>query len=231
MSAYDANTLAWLHVIGSHSLKALLSAAALILSIVNGFILVSQWWRDRAKLTVVPVHPDLYQWWFSAPGGEHQGNPIRRYGFLTYVSVKNSGIRAAAFDEYRLWIKNRLRKWHELRPINIPEPNFEIMNSHLKLIPVLGQITEHFTSEQLVQPGDSTSGMACYLYHVYGGEGWNPQVESNGTIVGKFTIRSVFGKRSSCTIVFAEKSLDFIRTIVPGLQLSNEPGSAPDPSK
>jgi hypothetical protein len=149
------NALTLLHAIGRHSLKALLSAAALILSIVNGLILVSQWWRDRAKLSVVPVHPDLYQWWFFAPGPEYQGNPTRIYGFLTYVSVRNSGIRAAAFDEYRLWIKNRLRKWHELRAINIPEPNFEFMTGQLKLIPVLGQITQNFPSELLVQPGDS----------------------------------------------------------------------------
>jgi hypothetical protein len=228
---FNADTLAWLHAIISHSFKALLGGAALILSIVNGLILVSQWWRDRAKLTVDAVHPDLYQWWFSAPGGEYQGNPTRTYGFLIYVSVKNSGIRAAATNEYRLWVKNRLKKWHELRPMNIPEPNFEIMPGQVKLIPVLGQITEHFNSEQLVQPGDSTSGMACYLYQAYGGEGWNPQVESDGTIVGKFTIRTVFGKKSSCTIVFTEKSLDFIRTIIPGLQFSDEPGVDPNAGK
>jgi hypothetical protein len=73
--------------------------------------------------------------------------------------------------------------------------------------------------------------MACYLYHVHGGEGWNPHLEPNGTIVGKFTIRSVFGKWTSCTIVFAEKSLDFIRKIVPGLQLSNENDPAMDLGK
>jgi len=120
-------------------------------------------------------------------------------------------------NEYRLWIKNKLHRWHELRPLNIPEPNFEIFDGQLKLIPVLGQVTQHFSGDTLVAPGCMISGMLCYVYEVCGGAGWDPAVGKNNSISTKFKIRSVFGKVLSCRIRAVKKSLDFIDKIVPGM--------------
>ncbi|TKJ47581.1 hypothetical protein CEE34_02940 [Candidatus Aerophobetes bacterium Ae_b3a] len=62
-------------------LKEILGLSALILSIVNGLMLLRYYLRDRPKLAVHSIHPDVYQWWFKLPSGEFEGNPTRKYGF------------------------------------------------------------------------------------------------------------------------------------------------------
>jgi len=37
---------------------------ALFLGIVNGLMLLKLNLRDKPKLTVKPIHADIYQWWF-----------------------------------------------------------------------------------------------------------------------------------------------------------------------
>jgi len=73
-------------------MKLILELSALILSIVNGLILLSSYLRDKPKLTVRPVHPDTYQWFFLLPSGQFQEHQTRKYGFLSYISITNKGI-------------------------------------------------------------------------------------------------------------------------------------------
>jgi len=61
-------------VMRTPDLERLLALAALVLSIVNGLILVRVHIRDRAKLEISPVHPHMYQWWFVKPKGKCQVN-------------------------------------------------------------------------------------------------------------------------------------------------------------
>ena len=74
--------------------EKLLQFAALILSIVNGLILIRVHIRDRAKLDIVPIHPDTYQWWFRLPDSTFEGHQSRIFGFLVYISILNRGYRA-----------------------------------------------------------------------------------------------------------------------------------------
>lgn len=53
-------------LIGRYS-RPLLQLSGLILSIVNGLMLLRFYLRDRARLTLHPIHPDTYQWWFTLP--------------------------------------------------------------------------------------------------------------------------------------------------------------------
>jgi len=75
-----------------------LQASALILSIVNGLILVWQFSRDRPKLSVASVHPELYQRYFRLPPGEYRGHETRKFGFLIYLAIANRGLRDVSIN-------------------------------------------------------------------------------------------------------------------------------------
>lgn len=206
--------------------KPVLEVAALTLSIVNGLMLLRFYWRDRARLSVHPVHPLVYQWWFVLPAGEFRGEVTRRYGFIAYVAVQNGGLRKSQLTSWRLFIRTRLRRYHQLQPINMPEPSASI-GEHVKFYPVLGQRGPHFDGETLVDTGCSSSGMVYYLYECYGGEGWNP-VETAGQIAGKFEVCDAFGNRATCTIEFQQRPLEDIIAFAPGIEAIDKRQPPPD---
>jgi hypothetical protein len=195
--------------------KAVLEVAGLILSIVNGLMLLRFYLRDRARLTVHPIHPDTYQWWFTLPPGEFEGKATRRYGFVTYVAIQNSGLRKTQLTSWRLSIRLRLGRSRELKPINMPEPSAKI-GEHVKLYPVLGQRGLHFEGDTLVDSGCSASGMVYYFYECYGGEGWDPKT-SGQQIKGTFYVSNGFNGKAKCIVRFRPKSLEEIKTFAPGI--------------
>jgi hypothetical protein len=200
--------------------KPLLELSALALSIVNGLMLLNFYLRDRARLAAHPIHPEIYQWWFRRPAGNFDGKPTRRYGFIAYIAIQNSGLRKTQLTSWRLSIKTRLGRWNELKPINMPEPSSEIGN-HVKLYPVLGQRGVNFEGGTLVDSGCSTSGMVYYVYECYGGEGWDPEIV-NQQITGKFGISDGFNGRARCEVRFCLKPLEYIRSFAPGIETIDE---------
>lgn len=101
----------------------ILNLSALILSIVNGLFLLISYLKDKPKLKVEPVHPKIYQWWFKLPNGKTEDGQItRKYGFLTYVSINNKGLRRTTLDEWNLIIKDKTFKKRKLKAVSIPEP-------------------------------------------------------------------------------------------------------------
>ena len=106
-------------------LKPFLEISALILSLVNGLMLFRSYARDRPKLSVVPVHPELYQWLFKLPGGSHQSGGTKRFGFLAYVCIVNRGIRDVSLESWDLRVLTNAKRWIQLKPISIPEPRLE----------------------------------------------------------------------------------------------------------
>jgi hypothetical protein len=85
--------------------KILLSASALVLSVVNGLILLWSYLRDRPILGVSLVEPDT-QWFFALPDDTYQGQPTRNHGLLTYIKVVNRGRRDVSLDSWYLHIKS-----------------------------------------------------------------------------------------------------------------------------
>ena len=63
----------------TENFKSILELSALILSIVNAIMLLRQYFRDRAKLQVRPIHPENYQWWFRLPEYKKNGIISARY--------------------------------------------------------------------------------------------------------------------------------------------------------
>jgi hypothetical protein len=91
--------------------KSVLQVAALILSIINGLMLLRFYLRDRAIVTVGPIHPEVYQWWFALPPGNFEGKPTRRYGFIAYVGFQNCGLRKTQMTAWRLSIRAQTDKY------------------------------------------------------------------------------------------------------------------------
>jgi len=199
-------------------MKALLESAALILSLVNGLMLLKYYLSDKPKLHVKPVHPEVYQWWFRLPDGKYKDLPTRKYGFLIYVGICNRGLRKVSLSSWRLFINAPIKRM-ELKPINIPEPQAEIAKSgHIKTWPVLGQKGPSFSGNTLIDSGTSISGMAYYVAEFYGSEFWNPIIK-NGKITGKFVIEDVFGNNAKTNIVFNETTIEKIKTMVENIEL------------
>src|SRR5208282_5881278 len=102
--------------------KELLELSALILGLVNGLILLWNFLRDRPILSIHPIHPEVYQWFFSLPSGQYHDQVTRKFGFLLYIGIQNKGLRDVALSSWRLNIKSINGKLRELKPYTIPDP-------------------------------------------------------------------------------------------------------------
>jgi hypothetical protein len=201
-------------------LKSLLDASALVLAIVNGVFLLKFYVRDRPKLTVKPINKNVYQWWFRMPGDQHDGENTRRYGFLAYVEVLNTGLRKAEISSWWLYFHTVGQGRHRLEPHNMPEPAIKIGKLE-KHYPVLGQTGLMFDGNTLAEPGCSISGMVFFEYGCYGGGSWDPAIEA-GKVAATFGVKSIFGRTCRCVIEFSEKSLDEISKMAPGIDLTSK---------
>lgn len=198
-------------------LKSILEMSALILSLVNGLMLLRNYLRDRPKLSVSPIHPDVYQWFFNLPSGKYQDKTTRRYGFLTYLSIVNQGLRDVSLNSWRLHLKTVGRKWVQLKPISIPEPQTELGQSgNLKVWPVLGQKGLYHEGDTMVKAGSSVSGFAYYIAEFFGEEEWKPLLR-NGKALGKIEVKSIFGDKAKTKILFTEIPLENAKKMIPDI--------------
>lgn len=199
-------------------LKEIIGLSALILSIVNGLVLLRYYLRDRPKLTVHPIHSDVYQWWFKLPSGKFEGNSTRKYGFLAYIGITNRGLRKVSLESWMLYFRTAGFRQIELKPISIPEPKADLGDSgNVKSWPVLGQRGHLFGGNTLVDSGTSISGMVYYVAELYGEEAWNPQIK-DGEITAKLVIKNVFGKKAHCKIVFSETPLEKVASMIESIE-------------
>jgi len=188
--------------------------SALILSLVNGLMLLRNYLSDRPRLFVNPIHPDVYQWFFPLPKGEYQDQQTRKYGFLVYFAVGNRGLRDVSLESWRLHLKTVRGKWVELKPLSIPEPQIELGQSgSSKVYPVLGQKGPYFQGDIMIKAGSSVSGFAYYIAEFYGGRAWEPSIKE-GKAIGRIEVQSVFGKKAQSKIFFTEIPLEKARTMI-----------------
>lgn len=197
-------------------MKEVLQFAALFLAVVNGLAVLRMHFRDRPRLLVRSVHPDVYQWWFRLPDGQRDKIITRRWGFIAYISFANSGLRKTTVDSWRLVVRRTNWTKVELKPINLPNPSLD-KGSWQKSFPVLGQKTIDYDGSTTVDSGVSISGMVYYIYECHGHEAWNPRV-TNGVITGSFVSTDVFGSKVKCKINFREKTLARIKELVPNIE-------------
>lgn len=210
--------------------KLILESSALILGLVNGLILLRGYLRDRPKLALSPIHPGIYQWFFTLPSGKYQNQTTRKYGFLAYLSIINRGTRDVSLDSWPLYLKTVGEKWIELHPLSIPEPQIELGHSgSLKIWPVLGQKGVLHQEDTMILAGSSVSGFAYYVAELYGGGSWNPLIKE-GKAIGKIVVRSVFGNKASAKILFTEITLEKAKKMVEGIDKIDLPETTPSSS-
>jgi hypothetical protein len=195
--------------------KILLELSALILGLVNGVILLWKFIRDRPILSIEPVHPEVYQWFFPLPPGEHQGRITRRFGFLLYIGVCNKGVRDVAINSWHLKIKSINGKYAELKPLAIPEPH-TIIGNNVKSYPVLGIKTQNYDGHTLIKSGDSLSGFSYYLCGYYGDSSWNPLI-SEHKIKSQIIVTGVFGNSATKEVILSEISIDKAKMFIPDI--------------
>jgi len=187
---------------------------AATLSIINGIFIIKFYLRDRPKLQVNLIHPDIYNWWFRMPDGIYEGQPTRRFGFIIYVAIINKGLRAVSLSSYRLYIKSASQGKTELKPYNMPEPKMKMTNDNQKIFPVLGQQGLFFKDTGMVESGGMSNGMIYYKYDVYGPELWDPIIK-DGIISGTIVVKDIFGKATKKKISCKEMPFAKINEIVP----------------
>lgn len=204
--------------------ESILPNASLALSVINGSILLSNFWSDKSKIIVTPVHPNVYQKWVRISDIQVENKTVRRYAFISYFSVANKGKRNVAINQWRLHIKNRLsifqqiHKSQELLPFNIPEIEIPQNKEHSKIIRVWGQSTPNYSnSSAMIESGNSNLGMSCWIYEVYGEKAWSPKISKKKYIKAKLKVKDVFGKYSNCTLYFAHISLESLQERMPSL--------------
>ena len=195
--------------------RSLLDAAALVLSLVNGLFLLRFYTRDRARLGVEPVHPEVYQWWARLDDSVRDGEPTRRWGFLLYLACTNAGLRPTTLDRWRLRVYARNRRHADLVALSIPEPHAEF-SGNIKVYNVLGARGPLTDGETRIEPGGSVSGMAYYVYECWGADSWDPVVSDDGITVS-LRVRDVFCNRASARIVCHQRSQDELQELIPGL--------------
>lgn len=197
---------------------------------MNGFFILYFYLRDKPNLVVNPLHPELYQWWFKLPSGEHEGQQTRRYGFLLYAGVANKGLRKTTLTEWRLRFKLAWWKPIELKPKNMPQPQVEI-SGQKKLFNVFGQKNHLFGDTTVVEPGESTAGMIFYTYECYGAEDWDPPIQEDDTLEVDLMVEEVFGRTSKATFNLSKIEAEKVEEWVPGLlemyEEEPEPPSTP----
>jgi hypothetical protein len=191
-------------------LKPLLELSALILSLVNGLMLLRNYLRDRPRLSVTPVHPEFYQWLFNLTDDRSGGN--KRFGFLAYVCIVNRGIRDVSLESWNLRVRTTDKRSVELKPISIPEPHVELGTSgNVKVYPVLGQIGAMHEGKTMIRSGDSISGFAFYIAE-------NVLIGS-GKAIAEILVSSVFGNRAKAQIHFREISREDARRMIENIDL------------
>jgi hypothetical protein len=198
--------------------KSILDLSALILTVINGIMLLRIYLLDRPKLIVEPISPDAYQWFCILPDGEYRGQKTRRYGYLAYIDIANKGLRNVSLRSWRLLLKTIDGKPLELEPLSIPLPEIQFPKSGIvKRYPVLGVKSLDYDGSTMIASGSSTSGWAYYVVQVCGGPEWNPAMKE-GRSAGKIVVQSIFGDKSSTQIVFREVALEKLSQMIQGFE-------------
>lgn len=201
----------------TQELLTFLGFCALFLGVVNGLLLFRSYIRDRSKLIVSPILPEVYQWYFDLPAGTHEGQPTRKYGFLAYIAISNSGLRDVSIDSWHLNLKTIAGESFELKPIAITEPEIIIGEMAAKKYPVLGAKGVYFEGSTMVRSGDGINGFAYYVAEFYGEDNWNPLIE-NEKVVGTLIVKSVFDNKEKTKITFSRITLAKAQSMIPHIE-------------
>jgi len=180
-------------------------------------MLLRRYLEDRPILRIRPVHPEVYQWFFELPSGEHEGRPTTKYGFLLYFDVINRGRRPVDLESWNLWIRNTAGQWTELKPISIPEPTVPLGAAGEKVWPVLGVAGSRTPGSTLARPGEAVGGFAYYVLEYFEDSTAGLRIVGN-RVSAILKVRSILGNRVQQTFSLERVSLARVQQFVPGIE-------------
>jgi hypothetical protein len=193
---------------------------AIVLSVVNTILIFKQLineFNSKPKLRIEVLHPDLYQWYFKIPSGLYIGLKTRSYGFLSYVSIRNNGLKETSLDSWFLDLKIYDNSFLKRHPISIPEPIIKVgKTDNVKILPVLGTRGLFHDGSTSIRPGNSISGVSYFFVSFYGDDYYSPMFKDN-KILGKYVIIDGFGRKTETEILFNEIPLGKIKEMVPDI--------------
>lgn len=198
---------------------------SLILSVANTILIIKQLineFKNKPKLVIEILHPEGYQWFFKLPSSNYKGIEIRNFGFLSYVSISNRGLKETSLSSWYLDLKIFNDSFSRLHPISIPEPIVKLgKTDSVKIIPVLGVKGLFHDGKTSIKPGSHISGMSYFFASFYGDNYYNPIFKDNKTC-GKFIIIDGFSKKTESDISFTELSLEKIKEMIPEIEKITE---------
>ncbi|MGB6228616.1 MAG: hypothetical protein WBF53_00630 [Litorimonas sp.] len=172
--------------------QAILVAAIALLSLINGLSVLQNTLSDRPKLHVEPVDDADWMWW-SQIIDESGPEPVRRYVVIGNLTVMNIGRRptSVAKTEMRIGLQNRETADSGLYTLPRPEVIYSSTETQRPTPVVETGIPED--TRLVLQSGEASSGLHCFLFGMYGSEEWAPRIH-DGLLWGALTLTDVFGK-------------------------------------
>jgi len=193
---------------------------ALVLGIANTILIIRKLineFKNKPKLVIEVIHPEEYQWFFKLPPGNYRGMSTRNYGFISYISILNKGLKETSLASWYLDLKIYNNNFARLHPISIPEPVIKLGKTDIvKTLPLLGAKGLFHDGKTNIKPGNHISGMSYFFTSFYGDEYYNPIFKDNKTL-GKFVITDGFGRKTEKEILFNEMPLEKIKEMVPDI--------------
>jgi hypothetical protein len=154
------------------------------------------------------------------PAGTYKGLPTRNYGILVYLRVANAGLRKVQLQSWKLAVRTGLLRLEWMPAMNMPAVELEL-GPVLKRVPILGQMSDKFNGNTVVESGCSVSGLAFFNLEAYGGNRFDPKaiqrIEHARSLDVRVCVTDCFGKRWNSKFTLAEKSFAEMNRRIPNI--------------
>jgi len=194
----------------------ILNSSALLLSIVNGLILVFNFLKNRPNIVLNPKLSENPEnnYFFVMPTLETNGLAIRRYCFITYITIINRGSRSTSLLSWELQVIIGDKKVR-LLPVTVPSIQFAFSEAGImkKFTPLgMGDKKEGL----LLQSGEIKRGFSCYIIEFISNR--DLKIDPNGgKIKAKMIITDSFGKEITTSCSITEISYSIGNLMIPGV--------------
>lgn len=196
--------------------QPILIGAIAIMSLINGFSVFQNYLSDRAFVKVEPVYENDWMYWTELVD-DASSETVRRYIVIGHLARTNFGRRPTSIADTNLRIRLRNMRKATSPLYEISSPDLEISNVGAKRIPVMKPGPDPYDFRPMLQPGESTAGIHCFLFGMYGSDMWMPKTE-NGIMEGTVDVHSGFGKTFKSKVAFKQVEVSALEKFFPDLE-------------
>ncbi|WP_298911654.1 hypothetical protein [uncultured Algimonas sp.] len=196
--------------------QPVLIAAIAVLSMVNGLSVLQNYRADRADIRIAPVFDDDWMFW-SELVDETAPEPIRRYVAIGYLARTNFGRRTTSIADTQLKLRLRNRKTVQSFLFDVSPPETVISNADSRPLPVIKPGPDPFDFRPLLQPGQASAGIHCFLFGTYGSDEWSPKTQE-GRLTATVELENGFGQCFRSDVVFRHVAFADLEALFPSLK-------------